>query len=54
MELGFQGLILTMQYPSLRTCEISQTNLGPNGSAVLTIIGHKQIDTQTDKKSIYI
>ena len=29
-------------------------NLGPIGSAVLTFIGYKQTNTQTDRKSIYI
>ena len=35
-----------------------QQNSGPKGSAVLTFIGYKernkQTDTQTDKQSIYI
>jgi len=29
-------------------------NLGPIGSAVLTFIGHKQTNRQTDKPNLYI
>ena len=29
-------------------------NLGPIGSAVLTFIGYKQTDRQTDKPNLYI
>ena len=40
------------------SCDIPQKNLGPIGSAVLTFIGYKQTDrqtdTQTDKPNLYI
>ena len=29
-------------------------NWGPSGPAVLTFIGYEQLDTQTDKQSIYL
>ena len=32
----------------------STQNLGPVGSAVLTLIGYRQTNTQTDKQSICI
>ena len=43
-----------MHKPSLGSCEVPQKYLGPIGSAVLTFIGYKQTDTQTERQAKYI
>ena len=42
--------------PSLESLDVPKKNLGPIGSAVLTFIGYKQTDKQTDRQTsqIYI
>ena len=55
----FSGILKFLQIihtPSLGKREVPQKNLGPIGSAVLTFIGYKQTDKQTDRQTsqIYI
>jgi len=49
---------LIIHKPSLGSLDVPQKNLGPIGSAVLTFIGYKQTDRQTnkqtDKPNLYI
>ena len=40
--------------PSLGSLDLSQKNLGPIGSAVLTFIGYKQTDRQTNRQAKFI
>ena len=43
-----------MHKPSLWSCEVPQKNLGPIGLAVLTFIGYKQTNRQTDRQAKFI
>ena len=45
--------ILFIHKPFLGSMRGLIQNLGPIGSAVLSFIGYKHTDTQTDKQSIY-
>ena len=47
----FENLIINFSWGQARS---HKKNLGPIGSAVLTFIGHRRTDRQTDKQSIYI
>ena len=40
--------------PSLGSLEVPQKNVGRIGLAVLTFIGYKQTNKQTDKPNLYI